>query len=79
MLNINSTNVGIHQNCMMTSVASVVDPSVNTLRVPNPMFPPKPNFSNLFGFPTNKIHSEINILHTLALKIVKQNLLNLIR
>jgi hypothetical protein len=79
MLSIDNTNVGIHQNFMMTSVASVIDPSVNTLRVPNRMFPPKNNFCNLFGFPTNKIHSEINILHTLALKIVKQIFFNLTR
>jgi hypothetical protein len=76
MLSMDSTNVGIHQIFMMISVPCVVDPSVNTLRVPNPNFPPKPNFCNLFWFPANKIHSEINILHTLA-KIVKHNFLNL--
>ncbi len=71
MLSMDNTNVGIHQNFMMTSVAYAIEPSVNLLRVPNPIFPSKPNFCNLFGFPINKIHSEINFLHTLALKIVK--------
>jgi len=71
MLSMDSTNVGIHQNFMMTSVTCAIDPSVNLLRVPNPIFPSKPNLCNLFGFLINKIHSEINILHTLALKIVK--------
>ncbi len=77
MLSMDSTNVGIHQIFMMINVPCVVDPSVNTLRVPNPNFPPKPNFCNLFWFPANKIHSDINILHILALKIVKHNFLNL--
>jgi hypothetical protein len=71
MLSMDNTSVGMHQIFMMTSVAYAVDPSVNTLKVPNPIFPSKPNFGNLFGFPTNKIHLEINILHTLALKFVK--------
>jgi hypothetical protein len=79
MLTMDNTNVAIHQNIMITSVACAIDPSVNTLKVPNPIFPSKPNFCNLFGFPTNKMHSKINILHKLNLKIVKQNLLNLTR
>jgi hypothetical protein len=35
------------------------------------------NFCNLFKFPATKIHSIFNLFHTLALKIMKQNLLNL--
>ncbi len=41
------------------------------------IFPFKHNFCNLFKFPANKIHSKINISGILALKIVKQTLLNL--
>ncbi len=38
MLSMDSTSVGMHQIFMLTSGAYVVDPSVNTLRVPNPIF-----------------------------------------
>jgi hypothetical protein len=38
---------------------------------------PNPISSNLFEFPATKSHSKINIFHTLALKIMKQILLNL--
>jgi hypothetical protein len=48
-----------------TNVACVIGPSANTSRA-QLIFPCKANFCN------NKIHSKINIFHTLALKIVKQ-------
>jgi hypothetical protein len=52
------------------SVPHAIGPSVNTLRA-QLIFASKPKFGNLFEFPAKKIHSKINIFHTLALKIVK--------
>jgi hypothetical protein len=53
---------------------------------PTDIFLPNPIFGFPFGFlglkiiiSSNKIHSKINIFHTLALKIEKQTLLNLTR
>jgi hypothetical protein len=41
------------------------------------IFLSKPNFLQFVWISNNKIHSKINNFHTLALKIVKQTLLNL--
>ncbi len=61
--------VPLHQ-FMVTSVACVVGPSVNTLRA-QLIFPSKPNFLQFVWISNNKIHSKINIFHTLALKFMK--------
>ncbi len=58
------------------SVACVVGPSVNTLRA-QLIFPSGPNFCKLSEFPTTKFTQKIILFHTLTLKIVKKNLLNL--
>jgi hypothetical protein len=58
------------------SVARVVGPSVNTLRA-QLIFPSRPNFCKLSEFPTTKFTQKIILFHTLTLKIVEKNLLNL--
>jgi hypothetical protein len=52
------------------SVPHAVGPSVNTWRA-QLLFASNPKFGNLFEFSATKIHSKINVFHTLALKIVK--------
>jgi len=62
-------------------VACAVDPSVNTLRGQTDFsFQTQFFFGNLFEFPATKSTQKINVLHTEALKIVKnKTLLNLIQ
>ncbi len=50
--------------------------NVNTLRA-HRIFPSQPNLFQFVWISSNKIHSKINIFHTLNLKIVKWTLLNL--
>jgi hypothetical protein len=55
---------------MNISVACAIGPSVNALKA-KLIFPSKTQFLRFIWISSNKIHSKINLLHTLAQTIVK--------